>query len=618
MPTTQDEGDSSPQASPNIGGTEPTRVIPGYEILDELGRGGMGVVYKARQTGLKRLVAIKMILAGGYAGAEQIARFRREAESLAQLQHQNVVQIYEISEVGGLPFFSLEYVDGGSLAHKLQGGPLSARHGAQLLQTLAKAMHAAHLRGIIHRDLKPANVLLTGDGVPKITDFGLAKQLEGHDELTRSGAIMGTPSYMAPEQASGHSSRIGPRVDVYALGAILYCMLTGRPPFRGASLVEILDQVRFQDPVRPCRMRPDLPSNLEDICLKCLNKQPEQRYHTAMELAQDLEQFLANEALGEERPVARQVFADLNEDRDSSEPPTADLSPDHSQLDGLNLQVGQEPIPGYRLIEHLVSYDLSHIYKAEGPGGFPVALQWKPRSEGDHQQLLDKSLDLFKSIRHPHLLSIFGVWRTDKADIVAMELADCTLEDRLRQVRELGQSGIAHLELLQYMEDASKGIDYLNEPRHTLLGNTGMSVVHGDIKPRHLRLVGGRVKVAEFLFAECVDPAQPDRDTRKDIRGTPAFMAPERARGETFIQTDQYSLAASYHCLRTGRHLFAATTPMETLRQCLEEDPDLAALPAQERRVLLRALARRPRDRWPSCQAFVKALVEAVEADGKR
>jgi serine/threonine protein kinase len=151
-----------------------------------------------------------------------------------------------------------------------------------------------------------------------------------------------------------------------------------------------------------------------------------------------------------------------------------------------------------------------------------------------------------------------------------------------------------------------------------LLGKTGMSVVHGDIKPRHLRLVGGRVKIAEFLFAECVDPAQPNRYTRNDIRGTPAFMAPERARGETSTQTDQYSLAASYYCLRTGRHLFAAATPAETLRRCLEEDPDLTALPVQERRVLVRALARRPTDRWPSCQAFVKALMEAVEADGKR
>jgi serine/threonine protein kinase len=618
MHTTEDEAGSSPYPSRYLGGTDPTKVIPGYEILDELGRGGMGVVYRARQVGLKRLVAIKMILAGGYAGAEQIARFRREAESLAQLQHPNIVQIYEIGEAGGLPFFSLEYVDGGSLADKLKGGPLAAQHGAQLLQTLASAMHAAHRRGIIHRDLKPANVLLTGDGIPKITDFGLAKQLEQHDELTRSGAVMGTPSYMAPEQASGQSSRIGPRADVYALGAILYRMLTGRPPFRGASFIEIVDQVRFQDPIRPCRIRPDLPSDLEKICLKCLNKQPEQRYQTAMELSQDLEHFLANVALGEERRAAREVIADLNEYRDSSEPQTADLLPGQPEIDSVNLQIGQEPIPGYRLMEHLASYDLSDIYKAEGPGGFPVALQWKPRNKGDHQELLDKSLDLFKTIRHPHLLSIFGIWRTDKADIVAMELPDSTLEDQLRRVRELGQPGIAQSELLQYMEDAARGLDYLNEPHHTLLGKTGMSVVHGDIKPRHLRLVGGRVKIAEFLFAECVNPAQPNGDTRNDIRGTPAFMAPERARGETSTQTDQYSLAASYYCLRTGCHLFAAATLAETLRQCLEEDPDLTGLSAQERRVLVRALARRPTDRWPSCQAFVKELMEAVEADGKR
>jgi serine/threonine-protein kinase len=199
----------------------------------------MGVVYKARQSRLKRVVALKMILGGSRASDDQLDRFKREAEAVARLQHPNIVQVYEVGEHQGLPFFSLEFVEGGSLDHQLTGAALSPREAAQLVQTLASAMHAAHQRGIVHRDLKPANVLLSATGpggagtlgVPKVTDFGLAKQLEEDSGQTRSGAIMGTPSYMAPEQALGQTREIGPPADIYALGAILYECLTGRPPF---------------------------------------------------------------------------------------------------------------------------------------------------------------------------------------------------------------------------------------------------------------------------------------------------------------------------------------------------------------------------------------------------
>jgi serine/threonine-protein kinase len=222
---------TGPQPTPSGEGGTPARpAVPGYEVLGELGRGGMGVVYQARHIALDRVVALKMILRGEHEGPEQRRRFRTEAEAVARLQHPNVVQIHEVGEHDGLPFFSLEFCPGGSLERKLGGTPLPPREAARLVQTLALAMQAAHERGIVHRDLKPANVLLAEGGTPKVTDFGLAKKLDESGQ-TPSGAVVGTPSYMAPEQAGGKGREVGPAADVYALGAILYECLTGRPPF---------------------------------------------------------------------------------------------------------------------------------------------------------------------------------------------------------------------------------------------------------------------------------------------------------------------------------------------------------------------------------------------------
>jgi tRNA A-37 threonylcarbamoyl transferase component Bud32 len=271
--------------------------VAGYEILSELGRGGMGVVYKARQKSLNRLVALKMILAGEHAGPEALERFRTEAEAVARLQHPNIVQVYEVGEQDGQPFFSLEFIDGGSLADRLTGAPLPARHAAQLVQTLARTMHTTHQQGIVHRDLKPANILLTGDGLPMITDFGLAKQLGGSKAKTQSGAILGTPSYMAPEQAAGHTRQIGPAADVYSLGAILYELVTGRPPFQAESPMETLLQVLERDPAPPRLLNPKVDRDLETICLKCLEKDPAQRYAGAAELAGDLGHYLDGETI---------------------------------------------------------------------------------------------------------------------------------------------------------------------------------------------------------------------------------------------------------------------------------------------------------------------------------
>ena len=275
-----------PRVDPATGRAIPR--LPGYQILGELGRGGMGVVYKARQVALNRLVAIKMVLAGGHAGAEQLARFHTEAQAVAALQHTNIVQIYEVGACEGLPYFTLEFVDGGPLDKALAGKPQIPKDAAKLLETLARAMHFAHQHGIVHRDLKPANVLLSADGVPKITDFGLAKKLEGDSSQTKSGTLMGTPSYMAPEQARGEFKELGPAADVHALGAILYEMLTGRPPFLGATPVETIMQVIREEPVPPSQLLPKLARDIETICLKCLQKEPHKRYADCEALAEDL------------------------------------------------------------------------------------------------------------------------------------------------------------------------------------------------------------------------------------------------------------------------------------------------------------------------------------------
>jgi serine/threonine protein kinase/Tfp pilus assembly protein PilF len=271
--------------------------IPGYEILGELGRGAMGVVYKALQVRLNRQVAIKMILAGDHADPDTHVRFLAEAETIARLQHPHIVQIYAIGDCDGRPYFELEFVEGGSLGARLDGTPWPPRSAARLLECLARAAAEAHRLGIVHRDLKPGNILMTADGEPKISDFGLAKTLEEDSGLTRTESILGSPSYMAPEQADGRAKDVGPSADIYALGANLYELLTGRPPFVAPTILATLDLVKNTEPVPPRRLQPTLPRDLETICLKCLEKEPKGRYESAAALADDLAAFLADEPI---------------------------------------------------------------------------------------------------------------------------------------------------------------------------------------------------------------------------------------------------------------------------------------------------------------------------------
>ncbi|PWT85229.1 MAG: hypothetical protein C5B58_03390 [Acidobacteria bacterium] len=271
--------------------------IPGYLVEGILGSGGMGVVYRAWHLRLDRVVALKMLLAGPRARPDELARFLREAQAVAALRHPNIVQVYDVGDVDGRPYFTMELIEGGDLAGKLQGAPQPALEAAALIATLADAIHFAHQNGIVHRDLKPGNILITRDGAPKVTDFGLALRLHGDGALTLSGMQMGTPSYMSPCQARGDKTAIGPATDVYALGAILYEALTGRPPFRGDNATATLQQVISDDPVPPSRLNPRVPRDLETICLKCLRKEPQNRYASAEALADDLRRFERGEPI---------------------------------------------------------------------------------------------------------------------------------------------------------------------------------------------------------------------------------------------------------------------------------------------------------------------------------
>jgi eukaryotic-like serine/threonine-protein kinase len=284
--------------------------LPGCEVLRELGRGGMGIVYLARQPALDRLVAVKVLRTMARADQQECLRFIREIQSAARLRHPHIVQLYEVGEVDGQPYCLLEYMEGGSLAERLQTMLPRGKDAAAIVETMARAMQFAHDQGIVHRDLKPANILLSiparaiepGEStrpeflcagtIVKIADFGLAKRLEEEEGHTRTGVILGTASYMSPEQAAGKPGDTGPATDVYALGAILYELLTGRPPFQGTTALSILEQVKNHDPVPPSRLQPRAPRDLETICLKCLEKEPRRRYGTALSLAEDLQRFI--------------------------------------------------------------------------------------------------------------------------------------------------------------------------------------------------------------------------------------------------------------------------------------------------------------------------------------
>src|SRR6516162_2616985 len=273
------------------------RAFGPYELLEEVARGGMGIVYKARQTHVNRVVAVKLMAAGQFAAPDFVKRFRTEAEAAASLDHPNIVPIYEVGECEGQPFFSMKFVEGGSLAARISNleFQIAEHEAAALAAKLARAVHFAHQRGILHRDIKPGNVLLDAQGEPQLTDFGLAKLVERDSTFTRTMAMLGTPSYMSPEQARGEAKQLTTAVDVYGLGAVFYELLTGQPPFAGGTTMETVRQVLEKEPRRPSALKPGIDGDLETICLKCLEKDPARRYGSAEALGADLDRWERNE-----------------------------------------------------------------------------------------------------------------------------------------------------------------------------------------------------------------------------------------------------------------------------------------------------------------------------------
>lgn len=286
------DADSSGYPSTPVPSSTTRRRFGDYELIREIARGGMGVVYRARQPKLNRDVALKMILSGELASPGEIERFYREAEAAANLEHPGIIPIFEIGEIEGQHFFSMALVEGHSLAERLKEGPIAPREAVEITKKVSEAIAYAHRRNVIHRDLKPANVLIDYEGQPKVTDFGLAKQTEASAGLTATGQIIGTPSFMPPEQASGRVQEVDARSDVYSLGALLYALLTGRAPFQAASVMDTLKQVIEQEPVPPRRLNSVIHSDLEIICLKCLSKSQESRYQSADALVDELDRFL--------------------------------------------------------------------------------------------------------------------------------------------------------------------------------------------------------------------------------------------------------------------------------------------------------------------------------------
>ncbi len=527
--------------------------VAGYEILTELGRGGMGVVYKARQENSNRLVALKLIRDGTLAGPQDRARFRIESVAAARMQHPNIVQIYDAGEDQGRPFLAMEFVAGGSLDQHLHGEPQAPAQAAALVRALAIAVQHAHLQNVVHRDLKPANILLarpeseSGERSqtatraspltthhPKITDFGLAKRLDSTSVAwTQDGAVLGTASYMAPEQASGQVQNIGPAVDIYALGAILFELLTGRPPFEADSWNQTINHVLYDEPAPPTRLNPAVSRDLETICLKCLEKEPGRRYVSAEELAADLGRFL------ESKPVVATPLSDR-------ERLARVAARDEYQLED---EIGRGP--------------RSTIYRANhGPATRAIALKiFTPGvcTKEHWETWLRRGADLWAAISHPNIVPVQRAGWWDASPYVTLEyVPNGSLAAKLT-----GQAVPIH-QALRLLELLAEVVVYLHR----------QGVVHANLKPSNVLLAAdGIPRVADFRITAGLGLRPLCTDDR-DAMGV-GYIAPELLSdpsAEPRPYTDIYGLGVILYELLTGQPPFVASTVQEIAEQVCSQE----------------------------------------------
>jgi WD40 repeat protein/serine/threonine protein kinase len=585
----------------------PSRVeVPGYEVLGELGKGGMGIIYRARQVRLNRLVALKMILRAEHAGAEDRRRFQAEAEAVARLQHPNIVQVYEVGEHQGLPYFSLELCGGGSLEERLAAGPWEPEPAARLVEALARAVQAAHAAGIVHRDLKPANVLLAADGTPKITDFGLAKRL-GEAGKTQTGRIMGTPGYMAPEQAEGRKD-VGPAADVHALGALLYHLLTGRPPFVGATWRETLLRVAADDPLPVQQLRPGAPADLATICHKCLEKEPPRRYTSAAALADDLRRFLDGDPISA-LPLGEREWLERWARR---------LGYELLEVVG---QGGMGVVHRARQLSLQRVVALKTVRGWGRPDGSVAPGRLDGGTDEDAQRRFRVEAEAVSRLRHPNIVQIYDFGSRNGVSYFSMEFMDGgSLADRAAGRPQPPRESARLIEALaRAMQHAhSQGLIHRDlKPANVLLAAAPAPPSPGG-KP-----VGGEggalasytPKITDFGLVLRREAAEEESEPEGAIVGTPSYLAPEQAQGRKEVgpAVDVYALGALLYELLTGRPPLQGAMALDTLLQVLTEAPVPVRrlrpkVPADLEAVCHKCLEKDPARRYASAEALAEDL----------
>jgi serine/threonine protein kinase len=536
------------QAPTNLAAAE-LPAIPGYEILEELGRGGMGVVYKARHSSQNRLVALKLIRDGALASQQERARFRVEADAAGRMRHSHIVEVYESGEHQGQPFFAMELVEGGTLDKHLTGEPIPADSAARLIRALALAVQHAHEQKIVHRDLKPANILLhKPDGIesaqsstlrslissltPKVSDFGLAKRLDGDcTVLTQTGAVLGTASYMAPEQAAGRIHEIGPAVDIYALGAILFELLTGKRPFHGDSWNQTIQQVIHDEPPLPTRLHAGVPQDLETVCLKCLEKNPARRYASARELAEELGRFLDNS------PV---IAAPLDE------------------TERLTRLAARD---GFQIIAEIGRGPSGSVYRAvQGPLKQPVALKVFPArmlSRDEWDSRVRRSAELWAALAHPNIVGMQRAGWWDGRPYICEEFVP-----QGNLASQLMGRPVSLDRALRLVEQLAEIVVYIHR----------QGMVHGNLKPSNVLFAAdGIPRVVDFRPPVGLAPHGSELESRSLVYLAPELIDDPHA--EARPHTDIYGLGVILYELLTGRAPFSGTNADELRAQVRAQMP---------------------------------------------